>query len=40
MLCISDGRVVEGCTPVAQPMDRGVIAKLKAIVRRMYTKFP
>ena len=24
------------CTPVAQPMDAGVIAKLKGIVRRMY----
>ena len=25
------------CTPVAQPMDRGVIAKIKAILRRYYS---
>lgn len=31
--------VPAGCTPVAQPMDRGVIAKLKAIVRRMYNSW-
>jgi hypothetical protein len=27
------------CTPVAQPMDAGVIAKLKGIVRRMYNSW-
>ena len=31
--------VPASCTPVAQPMDRGVIAKLKAIVRRMYNSW-
>ena len=25
-----------GCTPVAQPMDAGIIAKLKALLRKRY----
>ena len=28
--------VPAGCTPVAQPMDAGIIAKLKALLRKRY----
>ena len=28
--------VPASCTPVAQPMDRGVIAKIKGVLRRLY----
>ena len=27
------------CTPVAQPMDRGVFAKIKGILRRLYSSW-
>ena len=31
--------VPASCTPVAQPMDRGIIAKLKALLRKIYNKW-
>ena len=31
--------VPAGCTPVAQPMDAGIIAKVKAMLRKMYGRW-